>query len=504
MVVISGYVNVFVVINMTKESRYGISSSLIFKETFESEQITRKINNGVPTDVDFSNGKGTFNGTSSKVNYDLDLNGTYSVRVRCNPTSFADYRYLLDCQGSNADGTGRIQLLITSGNINITSGTSYVNGVATTTTVAGVNNEIVITGITLTEGTGANLSLIGSQYNNANEFLGTIDIVEIYEGTLTPGEVEAMYHKRKYRGRTSEHIMRKMADKGFVYVPADYITGAKGFFVSKYEMKIKGIADGNIAYNSDYVAESRADGTPWVNISQTESIAECTALQDSFRVDNDLRTCTVELITNNQRMSIARNIENVKTNWSTGTVGSGYIYSGHNDGTPANSLAASIDDNDGYSGTGQSSGTQRRTLFLSNGQCIWDFSGNVRQWCSDTIQEKDQPDGFNDDGTENNDGFNWFGYNQADSDGEYIDETDLGNTTLSRNDLFMQGDYNSSNGVGRIYTNSDRSSASTTLCGLLFGGYWHSGTNAGPLALLLYYGPSFRHTSIGFRCVVVP
>ena len=489
---------------MTKESRYGISSSLIFKETFESEQITRKINNSVPTDVDFSNGKGTFNGTSSKINYNLDLNGTYSVRIIYNPTSFAANKYLLECRGTNNDGTGYILIDITTGLITKSSGTAYVNGVATTTTVAGVNNEIIITGITLIEGTGANKTLIGSRFSNSDEFLGTMDLVEIYQGTLTPGEVEAMYHKRKYRGRTSEHIMRKMADKGFVYVPADYITGAKGFFVSKYDMKIKGIADGNIAYDSAYEAESRADGTPWVNITQTASIAECAALQDSFRaLDSDLATCTVQLITNTQWMSIARNIENVKSNWSSGTVGTGYIYSGHNDNTPANSLAASTDDNDGYSGTGQSSGYQRRTLFLSNGQCIWDFAGNVWNWCSDTIQSKDQPDGFNDDGTENNAGFKWFGYNQADSDLEYIDETDLGNTTLSRNDLFMRGNYNSSNGVGRIYTNSNRSSASTIVRGFLRSGAWSHGSNAGSLALALSDGPSGLSHSMGLRCAVV-
>jgi len=486
-----------------KEAPNSPANNLIFRETFNDESSVRK-SGGTPTDVSFTNGEGSFNGTSSKINYNLNLNGTYSVRIRCNPTNFTNNNFLFDCRSTNNDGVGLIYFTSSTGGLVISSGTAYVDGVAGTTIIAGEYVEVVVTGVTLTQGTGANLSLIGSGYTDTNEFLGTIDLVEIYEGTLTPGEVEAMYHDRQFKDRRDSGLMQAMENKGFVYIPYDTLTGEPGFFVSKYEMKIKGVADGNIAYNSAYVAESRADGTPWVNISQIESITECTALQDSFRAHPGLKNCTAQLITNSQRMSIARNIENVKANWSTGTIGSGYIYSGHNDGTPGNSLAASIDDNDGYLGTGQSSGNQRRTLFLSNGQVIWDFSGNVIQWCSTTIQGQNQPDGFNDNGSENNDGFNWFGYNQADSDGEYINSTDLGNTTLTRNDLFMRGNYNSSNGVGRIYTNSNRASTSTSTYGFLFGGLWNHGPYAGPLALSLSLSHWGRNSSIGFRCAVVP
>jgi len=178
-----------------KESPSSNYPNLIFREVFRSEQETRK-NGGTPTDVDFANGKGTFNGTSSKVNYNLGLNGTYSVRVRCNPTSFAATRYLFDCRGSNDDGAGRIRLASPSGAVTITSGTSYVNGLATTATIVGVDNEVIITGITLTQGTGANLSLIGSEKGNVSEFLGTMDLVEIYSGTLTASEVSNLYNDR--------------------------------------------------------------------------------------------------------------------------------------------------------------------------------------------------------------------------------------------------------------------------------------------------------------------
>jgi len=177
---------------MAREANDSSYPNLIFRETFNDEQTTLK-NGGVPTDVTFSEGKGDFNGTSSKINYNLGLNGTYSIRIRCNPTSFAAVRYLFDSRGSNVDGTGLIYLNGTTGLIVKSSGTAYVNGTATTTTVAGNNNEIVITGITLTEGTGTNLSAIGASSDNRLELLGTMDLVEIYAGTLTASEVSNLY-----------------------------------------------------------------------------------------------------------------------------------------------------------------------------------------------------------------------------------------------------------------------------------------------------------------------
>jgi hypothetical protein len=179
---------------MAKESPKSPYPKLIFRETFNDAATVRK-NGGTPTAVTFFNGAGTFDGTTSKINYNLNLNGTYSVRVRCNPTSFAVIRLILDCRSSNADGVGYVRLT-TGGLVEATLGAAYVNGVATTTTVAGVNNEIVVTGLSLKQGTGANLSLIGSNYTDSQEFLGTMDLLEIYSGTLTASEVANLYNNR--------------------------------------------------------------------------------------------------------------------------------------------------------------------------------------------------------------------------------------------------------------------------------------------------------------------
>lgn len=50
-------------------------------------------------------------------------------------------------------------------------------------------------------------------------------------------------------------------------------------------------------------------------------------------------------------MTIARNVEQNPNNWSSGQVGNGYMYAGHNDNGPPNALTASPTDANGYFGT---------------------------------------------------------------------------------------------------------------------------------------------------------
>lgn len=115
---------------------------------------------------------------------------------------------------------------------------------------------------------------------------------------------------------------------------------------------------------------SKADGYPIVYINAHSASEACKSMGDGYH-----------LMTNAEWMTVARNIEQVSTNWSNGLVGSGYIYTGHTSGTPNYSLSGSLDDNDSMygitGGTGNtSSNNGKRTLTLSNGQIIWDLSGN--------------------------------------------------------------------------------------------------------------------------------
>lgn len=136
----------------------------------------------------------------------------------------------------------------------------------------------------------------------------------------------------------------------------------KWFAVMKYEAKIVWNNVWTTTYKaSTMVAESRASWTPWVNINQAQAIDECRALWTWYHLN-----------TNNEWMTIARNIEANSQNWSW-TV----LNSWHNDNNPSNALAASTDDNDGYTGTLNSSWNQKRTHTLSNWQVIWDLAWNV-------------------------------------------------------------------------------------------------------------------------------
>jgi hypothetical protein len=164
---------------------------------------------------------------------------------------------------------------------------------------------------------------------------------------------------------------------GFIPVPPLAPYTSAEFCVAKYEMKIQGIDEGNTAYNSYNVAESRATGTPWVNLTRDQAISECQALGSKY-----------DLILNSEWQAIARNIELVGWNWSGGVVGNvGGINRGNSPATVVNdyALAASADDNVSCYLTGASCNLTtwnqaRRVHKLSNNYYIWDLAGNPSEW----------------------------------------------------------------------------------------------------------------------------
>lgn len=246
---------------------------------------------------------------------------------------------------------------------------------------------------------------------------------------------------------------------GFIVVPGNATFGTDDFCVMKYEAK-----------NGSGIAISEAAGTPWVSISQTSAISAAAG------------ACTgCHLITEAEWMTIAANIISVGSNWSGGVVGSGALYTGHNDAVPYQALAASSD-SDNYSGTGQTSGTQRRTLTLSNGEVIWDISGNVWEWTNATIAANQQP-GLSGEAT--------YSYKQWTNPSMIWN----GLPALSRPSALGSpaSGYTSTQGIGQIVSNLSES----TLRGYARGGGWDATTvGAGVLALNLGVGPS---GVVGFR-----
>lgn len=153
---------------------------------------------------------------------------------------------------------------------------------------------------------------------------------------------------------------------GYVEVPGNSTYSTNDFCVMKYEAKDVG-----------GVATSQAASLPWRNISQTNAITECTDLGSKYH-----------LMTNNEWMTIARNIEQVANNWTDNVVGgSGKVYTGNVGNPPGALLAASTDDNDGYYGTGYDypGSDYRRTLYLSNNNVIWDLVANASEMLATTI-----------------------------------------------------------------------------------------------------------------------
>ena len=169
--------------------------------------------------------------------------------------------------------------------------------------------------------------------------------------------------------QTSKEVTNNfICPANFVGVPSltDYTTNS--FCVMKYEAK----------KDSSNNAISQAASTPWRSITRNGSITECTDLGAKY-----------DLITNDEWQSIARNIENVASNWATGSVeNAGGLSTGHSDSSPAAYLPADSDDNNACHQTGQTCNSsdwdsQRRTHTLSNGEVVWDLAGNVAEWVKD-------------------------------------------------------------------------------------------------------------------------
>jgi len=176
---------------------------------------------------------------------------------------------------------------------------------------------------------------------------------------------------------------------------------------------------------------------------------------------------------------LAKNIASNPANWSGGAVGSGYIYSGHNDGSPANAITPSTDDSNGYANTGQTTGNQKRTLFTSEGNAIWDLAGNV--W--EQMYEQ-----------------------QNVGDANVVEYTTVTTNAFSPQTI-MSADWNSTQGVGTSQGDNTDNTASKLLSSGNYrinrGGHWNDGSSVGLFTSRWDGGSlSFRGNVVGVRCIV--
>ena len=329
-------------------------------------------------------------------------------------------------------------------------------------------------------------------------------------------------------------------------VPGSALYGTGDFCIMKYDAKAVSTADPSVGLAPklgdpcDGESAGHSYGTYKNNgkgcAATAENGKEIASVPSGFPiayipetgsgVDNAQSYCAHmgwHLITNAEWMTIARNVEQVQSNWCNpngtgcgalpGTTGK-ILANGHNDrhnepsagGSGSDSaLIASPDDalacfgttTDGSNACG-GAGSQKRTLALTNGVVVWDLAGNVWQWVSGTVLRKDEPKSA----TNGRPDTGWTLSDFAPGSLSSV-ITDNGQGSSMGYDSFRPSNpaWNASNGVGRIYHYSSASDTDSTVYGFIRGGNWKHGTDDGAFTMHLTPVPdTVNINDVGFRC----
>ena len=249
--------------------------------------------------------------------------------------------------------------------------------------------------------------------------------------------------------------------------PSNYMdtSGMSDFYLMKYE-----------ARNSGGTPVSETGTSIWTNINQTEAKQECHSIGGS-------------LVSGRQWSAVAHQAAVNPDNWADDNVGSsigsgGGLYKGNAGNT--NSVSY-----DGSNPDPSTSNETKRTLELANNETVWDLSGNVWEWTSNSFKtlngEYQSPRQNNAPGDES-----WHEINEITSWN--------GMTSSSATNSSWTGDE----GIGRIFLNGDETYTDTgengNVSAVRRGGYWDDGRYAGVFSASLGNAPSYSDGSIGFRC----
>jgi len=250
---------------------------------------------------------------------------------------------------------------------------------------------------------------------------------------------------------------------GFILVPGNTLYGTSDFCIMKYEAK----------QGMNGVPVSQINGQPWTSISQEKAMSES-------RLVAACNGC--HLMSNGEWMTIATDIASVGSNWNSGIVGLGSLYQGHVTSDPAAPLAAGYD-NDG--GAGETGTKQTRILTLSNGNMIWDFSGNVAEWTSGYISAGQMP------GVVDSTSSGWHEW----TDPQLVTHGFTGQISPAASGLSGSAKWGTTAGVGGIDSFYNASSDKA----YVRGGSYSDGQWAGIWSLNLTYAPTDSSPAIGFR-----
>ena len=293
---------------------------------------------------------------------------------------------------------------------------------------------------------------------------------------------------------------------GFVFVSGSSYFETSSFCVMRWEAKAydtneeEVVADGcdggcnaNWA-DSSIVPVSVAEGVPWRRI---------TANSGNYDAIDACESQGWRLINNREWMTIARHIEANPDNWEDGVVGSTVGDGGGlNRGAHRNNNQPAFNGSEDclyfrYNSCGDSGDfVDRRTFYLSSGEVVWDFAGNLWNWVDFMEDGSSIPSGNACSG----DSQVWRGFNgDSINDCVFSNGFSQNSSVDKRFEVGPLGGFNAvDHRVGRIYPRD------TTNRFALRGGGWSYSGGAGVFALYLHLAPSSAHTHIGFRCVVNP
>lgn len=291
----------------------------------------------------------------------------------------------------------------------------------------------------------------------------------------------------------------------FVKIPANSTLGTSEFCLSKFEMKAS-LNDGTAVFDTNnggtpldvslHKPESRPEGLPWVRITLSQAAAECTSLGSGYH-----------LSTAKEWQAAALNIESVATNWSGSSVGSGTINSGHSDGAISATavadgyavsgvlLLSAGNATDPFGGTGQTSGSQKRTHTLSNGEIIWDMAGNAR----DIVDATGTAVGVNYTGPGVSNFYEVLSSEFSSTISSLTFATAPGGSGTLNLNLFIPataGLNHTTNAIGKVYINS----GAQTNRMITRGGNFSSGNSPGLFAADFDSATSGTSSSGSFRC----
>lgn len=236
------------------------------------------------------------------------------------------------------------------------------------------------------------------------------------------------------------------------------------------------------AKNVDEVAVSQPGGLPWIQISHANAIPTAAAACEGCRIPSDA-----------EWLAIAADVLSIKYNWSGGEVGKGYIYSGHNDNDPGVMIEAGSDDSDGYFNTNDSNvagANQRRTLYLSSGDVIWDLAGNAWEFTQGSIAGT-LP------GLPGNSIPDWIEWTDPDLNWGSFGASGRPSALASIPSLNPISTWDSSKGIGSIFSGSIEAPERI----FRRGGMKDGGSGSGVLALSFNSTPINTGTTFGFRAV---